>query len=83
MRFVTCNESVDAFIFLNSKLLIAKSSLFVFGATYAELHWQFVSICSCFIRDQFLSVVMLEWIVRETENLLIASAVGCRFESYT
>ena len=48
LQFVTCKASVDAFSLFNSKLLIAKLSLFVFGA---ESHWQFVSICSCFIRD--------------------------------
>ena len=48
MRFVTCEVSVDAFTLLYSKLFIAELSLFVFGA---ESHWQFASICSCFIRD--------------------------------
>ena len=48
LRFVTCKVSVDAFSLYCFKLLFAKLSLFVFGA---ELHWQFDSICSCFIRD--------------------------------
>ena len=48
LRFVTCKVSVDAVSLLYSKLLIAKSSIFVFGV---ESHWQFVSICNCFIRD--------------------------------
>ena len=52
LRFVTCKVSVDAFSLLYSKLLLAKLSLFVFGgATFADLHWQFISICSCFIPD--------------------------------
>ena len=56
LRFVTYKGSVDAFSLLYSKLLLAKLSLFVFGA---EWHWQFISICSCFIRDYCLSVVKL------------------------
>ena len=59
LRFVTCKVSVDAFSLLYSKLLLAKLSLFVFGATFADWQWQFISICSCFIRDQCLSVVKL------------------------
>ena len=47
---------------LYSKLLLAKLSLLVFGATFAEWHWQFISICSCFIRDECLSVVKLAWL---------------------
>ena len=38
--FVTCKVSVDALRFLYSKLMFAKSCLFVFGATFAELHWR-------------------------------------------
>ena len=34
-----------------SKLLLAKLSLFVFGASFAKSHWQFISTCSCFVRD--------------------------------
>ena len=62
LRFNTCKVSVDAFSLLYSKLLHAKLSLFVFGATFAEWHWQVISICSCFIRDLCLSVVKLAWL---------------------
>ena len=44
LRFVTCNFSLDAFSLLYSKLLLAKISLFVFGFSFAESHWQFTSI---------------------------------------
>ena len=50
LRFVTCKVSVDAFSFLYSQLLLAKLSLLVFGATLAEKQWQYISLCSCFIR---------------------------------
>ena len=80
LRFVISKLSVDAFSLLYSKLLHAKLSLFVFGAHFAESLWQVISIFSCFIRDYYLSVVRLEWIVSETQNILIA--VGRRFKSY-
>ena len=38
LRFVTYKISVDAFSVLLSKLLIAKLSLFAFGATFVEWH---------------------------------------------
>ena len=47
LRFDTRKFSVDAFSLLYYKLLLAKLCLFVFGATFAEWHWQFISICSC------------------------------------
>ena len=50
LGFVTCKVSVDVSLF-HSKLLHAKLSLFVFGSIFAELDWQLISICSCFIRD--------------------------------
>ena len=34
---------------LYAKLLRAKLCLFVFGAIFAALHWQFISICICFM----------------------------------
>ena len=37
---------MDTFSLLYSNLLLAKLCLIVFGATFAELHWQFSSICS-------------------------------------
>ena len=36
LQFATCKVSVDAFSLLYYKLLLAKLSLFVFGATFAE-----------------------------------------------
>ena len=51
LRFVTCTVSVDALSLIYSKLLFEKLSVFVFDASFAELHWQFVSIYSCFISD--------------------------------
>ena len=51
LRFVTCKVRVVASVCLYSKLLLAKLCLFVFGAIFAEKHWQFISICSCFNRD--------------------------------
>ena len=48
LRFVTWKVSVSAVSLLFPNLLFAKLSLIVFGA---ESHWQFVSICSCFIRN--------------------------------
>ena len=33
------------------------------GATFAELLWQFIGICSCFIRDLCLSVVKRAWLI--------------------
>ena len=51
LRFVSCKITVDAFSLLFFKLLIAKLCLSVVGATSAELHWLFISICSCFARD--------------------------------
>ena len=59
LRFVSCNVCVNAFIFLYSKIFIAKLSLFVIGA---ESHWQFISMCSCFVRDWCLSVVERTWL---------------------
>ena len=38
-------------VLLYSNILLAKLSLFVFGALFAEWQCQFISICSCFIRD--------------------------------
>ena len=35
---------MDAFSFLDSKILLAKLSLFEFGAIFAEWPWQFISI---------------------------------------
>ena len=64
LRFVTCKVSVDAFSFSYSKLLLAKLCLFAFGATFAEWHWQFISIRSCFIRDYCLSMVERPWLSR-------------------
>ena len=52
LQFVTCKVSVDAFSLLYSKL-----SLFVFGTTVAESYWQFISICSRFIRDALFVTV--------------------------
>ena len=43
------------------KLVHAKLCLFVFGATFAALHWQFISMYSCFIRDYCLWVVKSLW----------------------
>ena len=43
-QFVTCKVSVDAFSLLYPKLLLAKLCLFEFGATFAELYWQFISM---------------------------------------
>ena len=37
LPFVTCKVDVNAFSLLYSKLLLAKLSLFEFGATFAEL----------------------------------------------
>ena len=51
LQFASRKFSVDAFSLLYSQLLLKKLSLLVFGATFAEMHWQFISICSCFIRD--------------------------------
>ena len=51
LRFVTCKDSLDTFNLLYSKLLHAKLSLFVFVATFAESHWQVISVYSCFICD--------------------------------
>ena len=62
IRFVTFKVSVNAFSLLYSKLLHAKLSLFVFGAPFAELHWQVINICSCFIPGYCLSVVTLAWL---------------------
>ena len=62
LRFATCKVSLNAYSLVYYKLLLAKLSLFVFGATFAELLWQFISICSCFMRDQCLSVVKLAWL---------------------
>ena len=42
-------------------LLHAKLYLFLFDVTSAASNWQFISICSCFIRDSSLSVVKLAW----------------------
>ena len=53
VRFVTCNVCVDVFSLSHSKLLLAKLYLFVFGATGAELHWQFISICSSLFVTSF------------------------------
>ena len=50
-NFFKCKFNVEAFSLLYSKLLYAKLCLFVFDATFAASRWQFVSICSCFIRD--------------------------------
>ena len=36
LRFVTCKVSVDAFSLIYFKFLLAKLSLFVFAATFAE-----------------------------------------------
>ena len=79
LRFVTCKVIVDAFSLLYSKLLLTKLSLFGFCAIFADSHGQFISICSYLIRNLCLSVIELEWIVRETQKLLIA--LGRRFES--
>ena len=49
VRFVTCKVSVDAFR-LYSNLFLAKLSLFEFGVTFAEWHWQFICMFSCLIR---------------------------------
>ena len=49
--FFTCKVSVDAFSLLYFKLILKKLCLFVFGATFAEVRWQFISICSCCIRE--------------------------------
>ena len=38
LRFVTFKVSIDAFSLLYSKLILAKLSLFVFGATFADSH---------------------------------------------
>ena len=38
-----CKVSVDAFSLLYSKLLLKKLGRFVFGFTFAKLHWQFIS----------------------------------------
>ena len=40
---------MDAFSLLYSELLLAKLSLFVFGATFAASPWQFIAIYSYFI----------------------------------
>ena len=37
LQFVTCESSVDAFSLLYSESLLVKLSLFLFGATFAEL----------------------------------------------
>ena len=53
----TCKISVVAFSLLYSHFLFAKFCLFVFCATFAAMHWQFVSICSCFVFDLCLAAV--------------------------
>ena len=58
--FFAYKVNVDAFSMLYYKLL--QYVILVFGATFAEWHWQFISICSCFIRDECLSVVKLAWL---------------------
>ena len=67
LQFATYKVRVDVFSFLYSKSILAKLSQFVFGATFGELRWQFVSrqfvsICSCLIRDYCLSVFKLAWL---------------------
>ena len=62
LRFVTCKVSVDAFSLSSSELLFAKLCPFIFGATFAESYWQFISICSCFVRDQCLLAVKRAWL---------------------
>ena len=62
LQFVINKVIVDAFSLLSSKFLLAKLSLFVYGAIFAELHWQFISICSCFTDDKCLSAVKLPWL---------------------
>ena len=47
---------------LDFKLLLAKLCLFIFVATFAEWHWQFISICSCFFRDLCLSPDKHAWL---------------------
>ena len=59
LRFFSHEVSMDAFSLVYPKLLLATLSLFVFGATFAESRWQYISICSCFIRDQCLSNIKL------------------------
>ena len=69
-QFVTCKVSLGAISLLYSILLLAKLSLvplsgilsLVYGATFAESHWKFISICSCFCCDDCLSVVKLVWL---------------------
>ena len=62
LRFVINKVSMDAFNVLHSKFLLAKLSLFVFGATFAESIWQLISIFSCYVGDKYLSVVKLAWL---------------------
>ena len=55
LQFVSCKASVDAFsLFFN--LFFVKFCRFVSGAYFDESHWLFISICSCFIHDYYLSV---------------------------
>ena len=54
-----CDLLHTNFSLLYSKLIHAKLSLFVFGATFAEWYWQVISLSSCFICDKCLSVVKL------------------------
>ena len=60
-RLLQGKVSVDAFSLLYAKMILAKFCLLVFDATFAELFWQFISICRSFIRDLRLSVVKRAW----------------------
>ena len=71
LQFVACKVSVDGFSLLYSKLLHAKLSLFVFGANFAESHWQVIMISSCFIRELCLSVAKLAWLSGQCLRLKI------------
>ena len=54
--FVTCKVSVDAFSLLYSKLFLAKLSVFVFGATFAE--WRHYNLLA-YVAALFVTSVAL------------------------
>ena len=59
LQAVTCKVSVDGFSLLYSKLLIAKLSLFIFGA---ESHWQLLAyVAALFVTSVFRLISLSGW----------------------
>ena len=80
-QLITCKVSADAFSLVYSKLLPAKLSRFISGATFAAYHWQFFGTVTYLIfeADFYRELLFCRFLANVCEARLRLCVVSNRF----